>query len=252
MLPKGSTLCYIIAWYCVFIAFYDMWSVMKEQFDAFRANLFKKPFIKRLLLMLLGVELMGVCVAVLKLTHFGTDPYAATCYGLSKLTGISFGTMELLFNGILFFIVIFFDMKRLGFGTIGNMVLVGYTADLTTYTIGRMGIETIDSMLIRVIVMIIAISIFIVAVALYIDVGLGASPYDVIPYIIHNGACHLIHKDIPFRYFRMAFDAFFTLIGFILGGESGVITVLMVLFLGTVIEKVSLLLEVKLGLKGYE
>lgn len=225
---------------------------MKEQFEAFRANLFKKPFLKRLLLMLLGVEAMGICVAFLKLTHFGTDPYAATCYGLSRVTGISFGTMELIVNGSMLLIVIFFDMKRLGFGTIGNMVLVGYTADLTTYILKQFGVETIESLAVRIVVMLIAISIFIVAVALYIDVALGASAYDVMPYILHNGVCRILGKDIQFRYVRMVFDAFFTVVGFCLGGESGVITILIVLFLGTIIEKVSVFLEAKLGLKGYE
>ena len=212
---------------------------MNKRFEGFSKNLFRKPFIKRLLLMLIGVELMGIGVSILNLTHFGVDPFASASYGISAMTGISFGTTELIFNGLLLLIVVFFDIKKLGFGTIGNMVLVGYTADFTTFLMHKAGIMSIDSFLMRVVVMICTLSVFIVAVALYINAGLGASAYDVLPYIIHEKICRLLGKEISFKYIRMTFDAFFTLLGFVLKGAAGVITVLMVIALGPTIEYVA-------------
>jgi len=214
---------------------------MKNKFK--EIDILKKPFGKRFILMLIGVVVMGMGVAVLNLTNFGVDPFAAFSYGMSDLTGMSFGTTELVFNGLLLLIVIYFDVSKLGLGTIGNMVIVGYTADFTTFVMKKMGIVSIDNFAVRLIVMLIALIIFIFAVALYINAGLGASAYDVLPYIIHEKLCVATQKEIPFKFVRMAFDAVFTIIGFALKGAAGVITVLMVISLGPVIEFVAKLLS---------
>ena len=203
--------------------------------------LIKPPFLKRLFLMLIGVIVMGICVSVLKLTNFGTDPCSATNYGLCKLTGLSFGTIQVITATIYFLIVICFDYSKLGLGTIGNMLIVGYTADFTTYFINNvLKITAIDSFTIRLVVMFVTVALFVVAVALYINAGLGASAYDVLPNIIYdkvtkNGK----NKKIPYKVIRMGFDLFFTIMGFVLKGEAGVITILMMLSLGPIIEYVS-------------
>lgn len=205
----------------------------------FKDFIFKKPFGIRMTLMLVGVIVMGICVAILNMTNLGVDPFSAVSYGLRDITGISFGTIELIFNGLLFLIVIVFDYKRLGFGTIGNMVIVGYMADFTTYIMELLGITQIDNQIINVIVMIVALAVFVFAVALYVNAGLGASAYDVLPYIIHDKVCKYLSEKIKFKYVRIAFDAIFTIVAYFIGGEVGVITVLMVVALGPVIELVS-------------
>lgn len=200
--------------------------------------LIKPPFLKRFMLMLIGVIVMGICVSVLKLTHFGTDPCSATNFGLCKLTGLSFGTIQVITASIYFLIVIFFDYSKLGLGTIGNMFVVGYVADFASYiTNDVLGITQIDSLMWRIVVMLITVFIFVIAVALYINAGLGAAAYDVIPNIIFEKISR--HKKIPYKVIRMGFDLFFTILGFALGGEAGVITVLMMLTLGPIIEYVS-------------
>ena len=202
--------------------------------------IYRKPFAKRFILMIIGVVIMGICVAFLNLCHFGTDPYSAINYGLARVTGISFGTWELLVNAVLLFAVLFFDVSKLGLGTIGNMVVIGYTADFTTFILDRFfNITELAEISTRIIVMIFAVLIFVVAVALYINAGLGSSPYDALPYVIHEGICKKIGKKIPFKYIRILFDALFTTVAFIIHGEVGIITVLMVLTLGPVIDIVA-------------
>lgn len=203
--------------------------------------LIKPPFLKRLLLMLIGVIVMGICVSVLKLTHFGTDPCSATNYGLCKLTGLSFGTIQVITATLYFLIVICFDYSKLGLGTLGNMFVVGYVADFTTYfTNDVLGITDIDSFFVRFVVMIVTVLVFVIAVALYINAGLGAAAYDVIPNIIYDKVSKDgTNKKIPYKVIRMGFDLSFTIIGFALNGEAGIITILMMLTLGPIIEYVS-------------
>jgi|GEM_PF-742742 len=216
-----------------------MTGITNFSFEEYKKSLFKAPFLKRFLIMLLAVITMGICVSILKLTRFGVDPFSAVCYGLHDLTGISFGTIELLFNGSMLIIVLFFNLDRVGFGTLGNTILVGYAADFTTYILKNMGITYIESFVVRLLVMLVVLSIFILAVSFYINAGLGASAYDVLPYTIHHAVTLLSGKDIKFRYIRMIFDAVFTLTGFLIHGQSGLITVLIVLALGPMIDAVS-------------
>lgn len=209
----------------------------------------RKPFGKRLGLMLLGVLVMGICVAFLQMCHLGTDPFSAINYGLSRILGINFGTLELIFNGILLLFVVFYDISRLGFGTLGNMIVVGYTADFVTYIMRRgFGISEFTQLPIRIGVMLAALIVFVFAAALYINAGLGSSAYDALPFVIHDKLCKLTGRQLPQKYVRMGFDAFFTTLGFVFKGEAGIITVLMVFTLGPVIEYVSSLLSRKLGI----
>lgn len=214
-----------------------------NKFDGFKEVLFKKPFAKRMILMLVGVIVMGICVSILRLTRFGTDPFSAFCYGMSDITGISFGTCELVFNSALLIFVFSFDIKRLGFGTIGNTVIVGYMADITSYILKKLGITYLESFYVRVIVLIVVLTIFIIAVSLYINAGMGASAYDVLPYMIHNWICKISKKDISFKIVRMGFDAFFTIVAFAIHGQAGVMTVIIVFTLGPMIEAVARLLS---------
>lgn len=210
--------------------------------------IYRKPFAKRLSLMLIGVFVMGICVAFMRMCHLGTDPFSAINYGLVKYIPLSFGTLELIFNGILLILVVFNDISRLGWGTLGNMIIVGYTADLVSFIMSKFfGITSFDSMPVRIAVMLAAVLVFVFACALYINAGLGSSAYDALPFVIHDKLCAKTHKNIPLKFVRMAFDAVFTALAFVLHGEAGIITVLMVLTLGPVIDYVSKLLSSKLG-----
>lgn len=92
-----------------------------------------KQWIKKFLLMLISVTLMGFSVSLLVLTDMGTDPCSAMNYGVSAKIGMSFGTYQLMLNIVLLVFVVIFDRSLIGTGTIGNMVLVGYTADFCSH-----------------------------------------------------------------------------------------------------------------------
>lgn len=219
-------------------------SIFKIKKENIKEILIKKPFGKRLILMLIGVLLMGVSVSLLRMCSFGTDPYAAFCYGIHYKTGINFGTVELIVNFVLLLIVVIFDVSKLGFGTLGNMILVGYTADFTSFLMMKIfGIDCFQTLSIRIVMMIAVLAVFVFAVSLYINAGLGGSAYDSLPYIIHKKLCKLVKREFPFAVTRIMFDACFTVIAFIIQGEAGIITVLMVFTLGPVIDLVAKLMS---------
>lgn len=200
-----------------------------------------KEMQKRILLMLVGVFFMGVGVQFLNRTNLGPDPFSAMNYGFSAMCGLSFGTTQLIFNIILFLIVFVVDRKKFGLGTIGNMVVVGYSADFTGWVIEKLGIwpEGELSFGIKLAIMIPTLILFLFAAALYMNCGLGTSPYDALPVLLHQGMEKATKKQIPYKFMRMLYDGIATIVAFLVGGTVGVVTVLMVFTLGPCVDFVS-------------
>ena len=205
-----------------------------------------KEMRKRILLMLVGVFFMGVGVQFLNRTNLGPDPFSAMNYGFAAMAGISFGTFQMLFNAALFILVLFIDRKQFGLGTIGNMVIVGYSADFTGWVVNKLGfMPAAENMSIglKIGIMIPTLTLFLFAAALYMNCGLGTSPYDALPVLLHRGIEKAAKKQIPYRFVRMLYDGIATVVALLVGGTVGVVTVLMVFTLGPCVDYVSKLVK---------
>lgn len=199
---------------------------------------------KNIMQMLVSVIVMGMCVSILVMTSFGPDPASAMNYGMARIVGLSFGTYQLVFNGILFIFILIADRSLLGPGTFGNMILVGFSADFMTWMVEKLfGITQITTLSTRVAVLIPALIIFVFAAAIYMNSDLGTAPYDALPYLVHKRLCVRTGKKIRFRIVRMIYDGLVTLFAFCIKGEVGLITVLMVISLGPAIDAVDKLLH---------
>lgn len=201
-----------------------------------------KEMVKRVVLMLIGVFFMGVGVHFLNRTNLGPDPFSALNYGLSAKAGLSFGTFQLLFNAVLFLIVLCKDRKLFGLGTIGNMVIVGYSADFTGWVVDKLGFfpsaeELTTGM--KLGIMVPTLVLFLFAAALYMNCGLGTSPYDALPLLLHKGMEKAAKKEIPYKFVRMMYDGIATVAAWLVGGTVGIVTVLMVFTLGPCVDFVS-------------
>ena len=202
---------------------------------------FTKEMVKRSIVVVLSVALMGVGVQFLNRTNLGPDPFSAMNYGVSAMLGLTFGTYQLLFNAALFLFLVLQDRKLFGIGTIANMVIVGYSADFTGWILDRAGILMPENMTtgIRLAVLVPALLIFILAAAMYINCGVGTSPYDALPQLIHKKLENVWKKEYPFKITRILYDGTATVIAFLVKGGAGVVTVLMVFTLGPAIDFVA-------------
>ncbi len=197
---------------------------------------------KRIVLMLVGVFFMGVGVQFLNRTNLGPDPFSALNYGLCAKAGLTFGTFQLLFNAVLFILVLFKDWRLFGLGTIGNMVLVGYSADFTGWVVDKLGFFPAAEELtvaMKLGIMVPTLVLFLFAAALYMNCGLGTSPYDALPLLLHRAIEKAAKKPIPYKFVRMLYDGIATIAALLVGGTVGVVTVLMVFTLGPCVDFVS-------------
>ena len=204
----------------------------------------KKHFWLRLIAVVLAVIVMGFSLSWLLLVDLGTDPCTLMNNTISQRLGISLGNWQAFLNVILLIIVVIFGCRNLGFGTLANMFLVGYSVDFFSWIWNRvLPADLFTSWAVRIAVLIPALIIFIIAAAVYMDVDMGTAPYDAIPFIISQ---HF--PNVSFRTIRMIFDFSVVLIGFLFGGTVGIVTILMALTLGPVIAWVGNIINEKLNL----
>lgn len=207
----------------------------------FEKNIDKKDLFKRVLLTFVSVIFMGITLSVLNIINQGMDPCTYMNVIISDKIGWSLGNWQLLLNVLMFIPVILWGRKHIGIGTLFNMVLVGYTVDLCMWIWQRTGLEESLSFLsVRIAVMLVAVALFVFAAAIYMSTELGTAPYDALPQMISEKV-----KKVPFKVIRFMWDAATVVIGFVFSGRVGIVTILMMLFLGQTVAFVRSRMKVK-------
>lgn len=203
---------------------------------------FARPpkFWTRMAMMCIGVLLQGFGLSFLRQLNLGTDSCSLFTTGIVAHVPLTFGTCQLLCHLVTFLFVLRFDTSYIGFGTIGNMVFVGYISDFFTWIWMEFLPEGIfDRTAVKWGVLFPVLAVFIVGAATYMCAGLGSSPFDALPFIMSS---HL--EKIPFKVVRMAWDIAFMIGGILLGAKVGIVTIATAFFLGPVISVIQKKLQI--------
>ena len=197
-------------------------------------------FGKRLAFMLPAVILMGVFVSILVEIGWGTDPASFMNLNVSDALGWGLGNTEVLLYGIMLIFTFIFGAEMIGFGTLANMILIGYVIDLCRWIWKNIGFAQFlaeGNFAARVVIFALTLFVFVVVASIYINAQMGVAPYDAIPNIISGWI-----PKVPFAVIRILFDLAAVGAGVIAGklnpnGIQGSIvgSVLMSLLLGPVI-----------------
>ena len=193
---------------------------------------------KRIIVCFLAVFGMGFFLSFLMLCGLGTDPCSFMNKAISLRIGMLFGTWQLIINAVLLIIVILWERSSLGFGTIFNMILVGYYVDFFDWIWGKtIPADVFSDGVTRWAIFIVALLCFIVSAAVYINCDMGVAPYDALPKIITEKVSDRFPK-FPKMIVRMVWDFTAILVGVIAGGVPVVGIILMAVFLGPAISLV--------------
>lgn len=198
------------------------WETIKKKYTG-------QHLVKRTIVMLIAVTVMGVGVGCFMLAAMGSDPFSTLNLGVSSKIGLSFGAWQAIFNIILLAVVLAADRSKLGLGTIGNMFLVGFSADITKgllsliITASELGIPA------RVGMTLLGVLMQLIGCAFYVTCGLGMAPYDCISYIVPE------RTKIPFRWWRILLDMVCVGVGFACGAAVGIGTIIMAFCTGPVL-----------------
>lgn len=168
-----------------------------------------------------GLILYGVSMAFMVESSLGLNPWDVFHQGVSKATGISFGWVVLL-TGVPVLLLWIPLRQRPGFGTIANLVVIGFAADGTLALLAPG-----ESISMRITYLVVGIALNGVATGMYIGARFGPGPRD--------GLMTGIVRRWPrlsIRLVRTGIEVLVLGVGFLLGGTVGIGTVAYALGIG--------------------
>lgn len=191
-------------------------------------NAESKLMAKRIVMAIVGIVITSISVACNKLSGFGVDPFSVLMFGISKTTGFSYQVVFLTSCAILTFIAWKMQRSLLGLATIISLTCSGAIVDTATmflrHLVGKPG------MAMRVFLMIFGLALISISSALYYTANLGVSPYDAQALTLD------VKTPVPFRFCRIGTDLICVGIGFLLGGDLGIGTILIAFCMGPFIQ----------------
>lgn len=173
-------------------------------------NFFPPNFKKRFFLMSASILLMGVFLSLLITVGWGTDTCSFMNLNVSSTLGMSFGTWQFLLNAVILVFIVFTHWELIGFGTIFNMTLIGYTADFCRWMISHTSLEDVlaANFGLKVTFFVVSLLCFVFTAAVYMNSELGLSPFDAVSFILSKKL-----SKIPFFLVRIIYDLTVILIG---------------------------------------
>lgn len=174
---------------------------------------------QRLPRLVAGILVLGVGITFIIQAELGVSPYDVLHQGLADLTGLSFGTVVVLLG--LAILVIWIPLgQRFGIGTILNTLTVGFVVDFGLSVVPNPGDDAL-----RWAMLLAGIVITAFGMGLYIGAGLGPGPRDGL-------MTGLAAKGFPLWVVRTVLELTALVIGWLLGGDVGVGTVLFAFGIG--------------------
>lgn len=170
----------------------------------------RKQMLFRCFIVILSNIVMGSGSGILRMTHFGVDPFSGFTLGASlffrgplHVSFMTTGVFQVLLNVLLILFVFITNRHYIGFGTIINMFFLGFVAD---------GAEKLGYLLLgsdftlpgRILILVVGVVMIAMGVGVYSAADMGVGPYDALPYIISKMTGEKIHV----RYERMINDCF--------------------------------------------
>ncbi|PRY43343.1 YczE/YyaS/YitT family protein [Umezawaea tangerina] len=175
---------------------------------------------RRLTQLAIGLWLYGASMALQIRGTLGLAPWDVLHEGLTKRTGLSFGTITVIVGALV--LLCWIPLRqRPGVGTVSNVVLIGVAVDATLAMVPEP-----TALLLRIALLTSGIVLNALAAAVYIGARLGPGPRDGLT----TGLC--ARTGISLRLVRTVIEVTVLLGGWLLGGTLGIGTVLYALAIG--------------------
>lgn len=180
---------------------------------------------RRIIGMVIGNIILGIGIAVFRISMLGNDPYSAMLMAGAEHLPIVYSTLLLIVNAVLFLAEISWGRHFIGVGTFVNWFLLGYVASFFIEVFQVLEIAQ-RGMPIRLLTVAVGVLIVSLGVSLYQSADLGIAPYDSLSIIISE------HVPVPYFWCRLATDVVCTAACFALGGIVNVGTAVCAFGLG--------------------
>nr|WP_199444570.1 hypothetical protein [Umezawaea beigongshangensis] len=175
---------------------------------------------RRLVQLAIGLWLYGASMAMQIRASLGLDPWDVLHEGLTKRTGLSFGTITIIVGALV--LLCWIPLRqRPGVGTISNVVVIGVAVDVTLAVL-----PAPSGLPLRAALLAAGIVLNALAAAIYLGARLGPGPRDGLT----TGFC--ARTGTSLRLVRTVVEVLVLASGWLLGGTIGIGTVLYALTIG--------------------
>lgn len=176
--------------------------------------------------MIFGNLVLGLGVAIFKLSGLGNDPYTGMVMAIGEQIHMEYANLLVILNVILFVAEITAGRKYIGIGTFVNALLQGYVVTFFYHVVLKFGEPEVFWQ--KVAMVVVGLMIGGIGLAMYQNAKAGTAPYDSISMMLSDYS----HKS----YFgcRMLTDLICVIICFVCGGIVHIGTVASVLLMGPV------------------
>lgn len=169
--------------------------------------------IKRSIISVLSIILMGFGISLFSLSGFGVDPFTSMNMSISSAIGIGYGTYQMIVNAVLIlFVVIVAHRGLIGIGTLFNMIGVGYSCELFSNVFSVLLKDVSDILIARLCLLVMGIVFLCFSCSLFFTSNVGVGPYDCIGFMISQ------KTGIAYKWVRVFTDIIVVSIGLIVGG----------------------------------
>lgn len=193
------------------------------------SDYFKNINWSRILIMCIGNVLIGMGVAIFKLSGLGNDPFSGMVMAAADQVGIAYGHFQVIVNLAVFAVEIAFGRKFIGPGTVINALFLAYICTFF-YNIFIGASLAPENMAARLITLLIGVIICSLGLSMYQMSDEGIAPYDSLSLIMAER-----WPKIPYFWHRMSNDAASALFCWLFGGIVGLGTLVTAFGFGPVI-----------------
>lgn len=186
---------------------------------------------KSILAAVFGVLLVGIGVAFNNCAGFGNDPVGIVYDGIRNIGGMDQAQLGIASNvvNLSLLVLLFFVGKRyVSVGTFVYLIPYGFCVDAGNFLYRLLAVS--ESTGVRVAFSVTGCTLLCLGVAIYITVDIGVDPFTGIVLVLRD----LLKKE--YRYIKIGFDITMIIIGTVLGGKLGAVTLLTAVAVGPLIQ----------------
>lgn len=187
-------------------------------------------YIKRLLILVLGLTIAHLGVTLFLLSNLGSDPFNVLIQGIANILPLSHGTCHQIICFLILGILLFVARSYIKAGTFICMFFGGPIIDFFSWLLGGF-INDSSSIIIRFVSLILGCFILAFGMTIVIKSDAGTGPNDLVGVVISDK----LHK--PFGIIRVIVDFSFVIIGMLLGGIFGVGTIVCAFLIGPIADR---------------
>lgn len=187
---------------------------------------------KSVLIALIGILLVGVGVAFNNCAGLGNDPVGIVYDGIRNVTGMGaeqLGLASNIVNLSLALLVFFTGRKYISVGTLVYFLPYGFFVELGILLYQLLAPET-GGLAVQIAFSVVGCLLLYLGVAVYITMDIGVDPFTGIVLVIRDA----VKKE--YRIVKIIFDITMIILGTVLGGKLGAVTIITALTAGPVIQ----------------